>query len=134
MIKRRRQCRGRERIRILWIDTNSRLRQPSARVELMCYYFWNACVSRGNLMTQWRQCRSTADWRNWALPLDFAVFSRNAERTKWISLKCMKTSECNLKTLKIIVSGAHSNLSELLLQKKKEKEKDLVFLEASLTR
>lgn len=28
-------------------------------------YFWEPRVSRGDLMTQWRQCGSIADWRNW---------------------------------------------------------------------
>lgn len=31
----------------------------------MCCYFWEPRVSRGDLMTQWRQCGSIADWRNW---------------------------------------------------------------------
>lgn len=36
-----------------------------AQAELMCCYFWEPRVSRGDLMTQWRQCGSIADWRNW---------------------------------------------------------------------
>lgn len=36
-----------------------------AQAELMCCYFWEPGVSRGDLMTQWRQCGSIADWRNW---------------------------------------------------------------------